>query len=256
MSRRRSQLYTKSWSLWAPGLTKRLQRCLAYWLDLSLEQRAEQLEEVGARKSFLAGSIGSSVQHADQLEVDEASTTSHQACRATCGDSSWFRVAKLTKAEQDYKEHCLRGHIPFRKDCEVCVRSSGKDRRHLRQKYGHGYTLSLDLGGPYLKGKDLYQDQRHVLIGTYQFPILDKPEVEDGYSIVLLMTMWFWILPVSVRRRLRRFQNSRYARSWNPNRRGRSSKIMRQPQFAWSTLRWPNLLHQNKNQMCCPLCEE
>ena len=48
---------------------------------------------------------------------------------------------------------------------------------------GMGYTLSLDLGGPYLKGKDLYQDQRHVLIGTYQFPILDKPEVEDGYSI-------------------------------------------------------------------------
>ena len=174
---------TKSWFLWAPGLTKRIQRCLAYWLDLSLEQRAEQLEEVGARKSFLAGSIGSSGQHADQLEVDEASTTSHQACRAICGDSSWFRVAKLTKAEQDYKEHCLRGHIPFRKDCEVCVRSSGKDRRHLRQKYGHGYTLSLDLGGPYLKGKDLYQDQRHVLIGTYQFPILDKPEVEDGYSI-------------------------------------------------------------------------
>ena len=127
--------------------------------------------------------MGSSGQHAGELEVDEACTTSHQACQATCGDSSWLHVAKLTKAEQDYKEHGLRGHIPFRKDCEVCVRSSGKDRRHLRQKCGHGYTLSLDLGGPYLKGKDLYQDQSHVLIGTYQLPILDKPEVEDWYSI-------------------------------------------------------------------------
>ena len=133
---------SKSWSMWAPGLTLRIKRCLRAWL---------------AHSSFVE----------------------HQAV----SEERAAHLAKLTAEESEYRDHCLRGHIPFRKDCEVCIRASGKDRRHLRQKYGSAYTLSLDLGGPWQKAKDLYQTQRHVLIGTYQFPLLDKPAAEEGFPI-------------------------------------------------------------------------
>ncbi|CAE7924124.1 unnamed protein product, partial [Symbiodinium sp. KB8] len=133
---------SKSWSMWAPGLTLRIKRCLRAWL---------------AHSSFVE----------------------HQAV----SEERAAHLAKLTAEESEYRDHCLRGHIPFRKDCEVCIRASGKDRRHLRQKYGSAYTLSLDLGGPWQKAKDLYQTQRHVLIGTYQFPLLDKPAAEEGFFI-------------------------------------------------------------------------
>ncbi|CAE7283226.1 RE2 [Symbiodinium sp. CCMP2592] len=133
---------SRSWSLWAPGLTARIKRCLRAWL---------------AHSSFVE----------------------HQAV----SEERAVHLAKLTAEESEYRDHCLRGHIPFRKDCEVCVRAAGKDRRHLRQKYGSAYTLSLDLGGPWQEAKDLYQTQRHVLIGTYQFPLLDKPATEEGFPI-------------------------------------------------------------------------
>ncbi|CAE7232618.1 GIP [Symbiodinium sp. CCMP2592] len=133
---------SRSWSLWAPGLTTRIKRCLRAWL---------------AHSSFVE----------------------HQAV----SEERAVHLAKLTAEESEYRDHCLRGHIPFRKDCEVCVRAAGKDRRHLRQKYGSAYTLSLDLGGPWQEAKDLYQTQRHVLIGTYQFPLLDKPATEEGFPI-------------------------------------------------------------------------
>ncbi|CAE7705078.1 unnamed protein product [Symbiodinium microadriaticum] len=133
---------SKSWSMWAPGLTLRIKRCLRAWL---------------AHSSF----------------------AEHQAV----SEERAAHLAKLTAEESEYRDHCLRGHIPFCKDCEVCIRASGKDRRHLRQKYGSAYTLSLDLGGPWQKAKDLYQTQHHVLIGTYQFPLLDKPAAEEGFPI-------------------------------------------------------------------------
>ena len=49
--------------------------------------------------------------------------------------------------------------------------AAGKERRHLRRKHGDGYTLSLDLAGPYKCSKDAHQQKpRHAVIGVYDLP--------------------------------------------------------------------------------------
>ena len=83
-------------------------------------------------------------------------------------------LRRLTTEERAFRDHCLRGHIPFRRDCQICVSAAGKERRHLRRKHGDAYTLSLDLAGPYKCSKDAHQQKpRHAVIGVYQFPMLD-----------------------------------------------------------------------------------
>ena len=94
-------------------------------------------------------------------------------------------LRRLTAEERAFRDHCLRGHIPFRRDCQICVSAAGKERRHLRRKHGDAYTLSLDLAGPYKFSKDAHQQKpRHAVIGVYQFPMLDPnvgrpPEKEE-----------------------------------------------------------------------------
>ena len=94
-------------------------------------------------------------------------------------------LRRLTADERAFRDHCLRGHIPVRRDCQICVSAAGKERRHLRRKHGDGYALSLDLAGPYKCSKDAHQQKpRHAVIGVYQFATLDPnvgrpPEEED-----------------------------------------------------------------------------
>ena len=51
-------------------------------------------------------------------------------------------------AEQGWRLHVERDHVPFRKDCEQCVMSLGTGRPHRRTKQKSAYVLSVDVGGP------------------------------------------------------------------------------------------------------------
>jgi len=39
-------------------------------------------------------------------------------------------------SSEEIKEHCLRGHIPYRNWCSICVRAHGRDRAHRVDKGG------------------------------------------------------------------------------------------------------------------------
>ena len=146
---------------------------------VSVPKEADHRLAISKSCSLWASGLTTRIKRCLRAWLAHSSFAEHQAV----SEERAVHLAKLTAEEAEYRDHCLRGHIPFRKDCEVCVRAAGKDRRHLRQKYGSAYTLSLDLGGPWQEAKDLYQTQRHVLIGAYQFPLLDKPATEEGFPI-------------------------------------------------------------------------
>ena len=40
----------------------------------------------------------------------------------------------LLPSEADVEEHWVRGHLPFRNWCEICVRSRGREVDHTRMK--------------------------------------------------------------------------------------------------------------------------
>ena len=60
--------------------------------------------------------------------------------------SQWFRVSK-SKLEE-WREHVRNNHQPFRKDCNVCVRTAASGRRRTGVVHPSQYTLSADVCGP------------------------------------------------------------------------------------------------------------
>ncbi|CAE7635935.1 RE1 [Symbiodinium sp. CCMP2592] len=101
----------------------------------------------------------------------------------------------LTKEEIEFREHCEKDHIIFRKDCKVCLQAAMRGPRHIRQKYQHSNALclNLDLIGPWIPGRDhaLSAPARHILVATLGVPVFrdgnplplqpeDKKEEKEG----------------------------------------------------------------------------
>ena len=93
-------------------------------------------------------------------------------------------IRVLSKEEREFREHCEKDHIIFRKDCKVCLQAAMRGPRHIRQKYqnSNALCLSLDLIGPWIKGRD------HVLSGPARFILvatLGVPLLRDGQPLLL-----------------------------------------------------------------------
>ena len=55
----------------------------------------------------------------------------------------------FSKKEIDsWKQHLLDGHIPYRRDCRLCVEGTGIGIQHRRVAYPQAFALSIDLFGP------------------------------------------------------------------------------------------------------------
>ena len=113
------------------------------------------------------------------------------------GDSLRTAVAaepKTAKLNMDqWKNHVLQGHQPFRKDCRACIECMGKDGAHRRLRGGeHGsvpsYCMSADIVGPFVTGDDLGLNRvgKYLLVSTVAVPDLrENPtdveeKIEDG----------------------------------------------------------------------------
>ena len=70
---------------------------------------------------------------------------------------------------KDWKLHLQRDHLPYRRDCRVCVeRSSG--RPHRRVRHPAAYVLSIDTAGPFrTKGVGGY---KYLMVACYRLPRL------------------------------------------------------------------------------------
>ena len=84
-------------------------------------------------------------------------------------------VRKMSLA--DRKQHALQNHIPYRRDCGLCVQEMGQDAPHRRKKLADAgnsvYVMSADIAGPFCKGWDpgLSMEARYALIATVPIPV-------------------------------------------------------------------------------------
>ena len=73
-----------------------------------------------------------------------------------------------------WKEHVRADHLPFRKDCEVCLRAAGADRYRKRLQCPTSFCLSMDIMGPFAQGQDQeLKGPRYGLVATYTV-LIDK----------------------------------------------------------------------------------
>lgn len=89
--------------------------------------------------------------------------------------------AKEREAIREWRTHVDMNHMPYRKDCGICVEAMGKDRPHRRQRNPALFTLSLDIGGPFVEGVDQvnYHKPKYILIGVMTIPMWKgRPMVE------------------------------------------------------------------------------
>ena len=57
-----------------------------------------------------------------------------------------YKVYRVTQA--DWERHVANNHIPYRRDCAVCVQGAGLGRRHAGVAHPDAYCMSADVAGP------------------------------------------------------------------------------------------------------------
>ena len=77
-------------------------------------------------------------------------------------------------SSEEIKEHCLRGHIPYRNWCSICVRAHGRDRAHRIDK-GRGRNLP-EYFWDYCFPGDEFGNKLTILIGKER----EKIKIMDG----------------------------------------------------------------------------
>ena len=89
-------------------------------------------------------------------------------------------VAKEVKPDEleAWKQHVLRGHLPYRRDCQRCIEGSGLGIQHRRVKYKTLFSLSVDLFGPLSKDEKGLDEEsvsanphiKYGLVGAFRVP--------------------------------------------------------------------------------------
>eukprot|EP00435_Cladocopium_sp_Y103_P013046 s2797_g3.t1 len=94
------------------------------------------------------------------------------------------RVKALTAAErrqiQEWQLHVSNGHLPFRRDCAVCLESAGRDRPRRRLQYPEAHTMSIDISGPHRKGIDQRGRPTYFMVVVYTVPVKDTFPLPEG----------------------------------------------------------------------------
>ena len=94
--------------------------------------------------------------------------------RSRASDGTEAQLCRFDVAE--WRLHLQRDHLPYRRDCRVCVeRSTGKP--HRKVDHPTAYSLSIDTAGPFrTKGPVGHQ---YLLVACYRFPKLPGTKTED-----------------------------------------------------------------------------
>ena len=104
-----------------------------------------------------------------------------------------YRLVRMTPA--DWEQHVANNHIPFRRDCAVCVHGSGTGRRHVGVAHPDVYCMSADVAGPIrVEGRDPESRNhrpatfKYFLAVSYRFPRLKgvkeepDPTTAEGFE--------------------------------------------------------------------------
>ena len=84
--------------------------------------------------------------------------------------------ARLRALNPDWEKHFHQDHLPFRRDCAVCVEAAAKQRPHYRQDHPSVFTMALDVAGPFFVGVDSDETSKHryLLVAVYAIPVLQQ----------------------------------------------------------------------------------
>ena len=79
-----------------------------------------------------------------------------------------------------WKKHLQAQHVPYRRDCKVCLETMGSAEPHRRKKgQESAFVMSVDVCGPFVKGTDLGVSKRrkvkYALIATIPVPQWPTP---------------------------------------------------------------------------------
>ena len=93
------------------------------------------------------------------------------------------RPHKLASVSADFIRHVQRGHMPFCRDCQVCLQGAAQVRAHCKVLHPDSWTLSMDLSGPFAASQDEFCEVRCMLVGVLTVPTLEKkPRPDDKVS--------------------------------------------------------------------------
>ena len=119
-----------------------------------------------------------------------------EADRHRRGRSVWTRhfdrqdqrlMALSTKEQrelEEWQQHLNNGHMPFRRDCFHCQESQGRDRQRRRVETPSGYTLNIDISGPYESGFDQECGRfRYFLAATFAVPVRGSSPLAEGLRL-------------------------------------------------------------------------
>ena len=87
------------------------------------------------------------------------------------------KLHRLTKAEKDtiagWQAHFDCGHLPFRHDCSICLRSAGKDRPRKKKEHRSSFCMSVDIAGPFQPGLDQVfgASPRYFMVANVAIPV-------------------------------------------------------------------------------------
>ena len=75
----------------------------------------------------------------------------------------------------EWQQHVQQGHIPYRRDCRLCVQEMGQDRPHRRRHPGGEavYIMAVDIAGPFQEGWDYGRASaaKYALIAIVPVPV-------------------------------------------------------------------------------------
>ena len=84
-------------------------------------------------------------------------------------------IRALSAKDAEFRDHCRRDHVVYRRDCAVCLGGMMRTHQHLRNRHpqSNALVLSLDLIGPWKAGHDHMHEKpvRHVLVATLTVPV-------------------------------------------------------------------------------------
>ena len=135
---------SRTWSAWAPGLKAAIAHCL--------QQQRKTWD--GPQNNKDDGIFG-----------------------VTCPKMKPLGPVAL----EQWKQHFLHDHLPARRDCAHCVRAQARSKPHKRVSHPEAYTLSVDLSGRLVPGRDQgNKTAKYIMVAVYTFPVtLDgKPLLE------------------------------------------------------------------------------
>ncbi len=98
----------------------------------------------------------------------------------TAARAAALRSSELQEASM-WAAHYHAGHVPFRRDCAICLEAAGRDRPRKAVPHPSAYTWSLDLMGPFVESKDQeLLKARYGLVTVVTIPVQDELPVVRG----------------------------------------------------------------------------